>query len=103
MLAFDKGKAALQRYSLIKQNRQEKTFSIHHLTQAVLIDYIAPDVQKVWRERVVGALYEAFPAQDFSDVGLSDSWQYDRLLPHVWVCTAWTEGEFTPVVDDAIL
>src|SRR5712692_11819806 len=66
-MVFKKGIAALQHYSLIKYNDQEKTFSMHRLVQAVLIDGMPPDLQKQWRDRMVRALNAAFPEPDFEN------------------------------------
>jgi transcriptional regulator with XRE-family HTH domain len=97
-IAFDDGIETLRRYSLIKQNQQQRTFSIHRLVQAVLIDAMLPDLQKQWRERVVRALNAAFP----EDAEFKDWWQCGRLLPYVFDCAAWTEDELTPTVGVAV-
>ena len=44
-IAFDDGIEALQCYSLFSPNTQQKTFSMHRLVQAVLIDDMPPDLQ----------------------------------------------------------
>jgi tetratricopeptide (TPR) repeat protein len=94
---FNGGIAALQRYSLIKRNTQEKTFSMHRLVQAVFNDAMPPDLQKQWRERVVRALNAAFPAPEFSN------WrQCERLVSHVLACAAWA-NEITPKVAFVVL
>src|SRR5207247_1372170 len=86
---FNSGIAALQRYSLIKRDTQAQTFSMHRLVQAVLIDDMPSDLQKQWRERVVRTLYAALP-----EVVLFENWnQWERLLPDVLVCAAWSEDE----------
>lgn len=94
--AFDDGVAALLRYSLIRRNTPEKTFSMHRLVQAVLIEDMAdmaPDLQTQWRERVIQALIAAFPYPDFKGWG-----QCERLVSHVLACAAWTKDELTPTV-----
>src|SRR5205085_6194230 len=60
-MIFKKGIAALQRYSLIKYNDQEKTFTLHRLVQAVLIDAMPTDLRKQWRDSVLRALHAALP------------------------------------------
>jgi tetratricopeptide (TPR) repeat protein len=95
---FDDAIAALQRYSLINLNSQEKTFSMHRLVQAVLIDDMFPDLQKQWRERVARALNAAFKELDFKEWG-----QCKRLVSHALVCATWTEDELTPTVGVAEL
>lgn len=90
---FNSGIAALRQYSLIRHNGHEKTFSMHRLVQAVLIDAILPDLQKQWRERVVRALNAAFP-----EVKFEVRRQCERLLPHALVCATWTEEKLPSTV-----
>jgi tetratricopeptide (TPR) repeat protein len=93
-IALKKGKEALLRYSLMKWNTQEKTFSMHRLVQALLIDDTPPDVQQQWRVRVVRALNAAFPQVKFEE------WtQCERLLSHVLACTPWVEKELIPTLE----
>jgi len=91
--AFDDGIEALRRYSLIKSNTKERTFSVHRLVQAVLIDIMSPDFQKQWRERVVRTVKTAFqpPIWGSSDL-------YHHFVPHVLACAAWTDDELTPTL-----
>src|SRR5260370_442223 len=81
--AFDDGIAALQRYSLIKRNVEEQTYSMHRLVQAVLIDDMSNDLQKQWRKRIARALNAAFPLPEFKDWA-----RCGRLLPHALACFA---------------
>ena len=90
-LAFNKGIAALQRYSLIKRNAQEKTLSLHRLVQVVLIDSMLPDLQVQWKGRVLRALNAALP-----DVTLANWNEYERLLQHALFCATWQENELLP-------
>lgn len=98
-IVFNKAIAALLRYSLIKLNDREQTFSIHRLVQAVLIDTMSHETRQQWRERIVRALSVAFPdAQEFKN------WrQCERLLSHALECAKWTEDELTPTVEVAAL
>jgi len=92
-LIFNAGIAALQRFSLIKRNVQEKTFSMHRLVQAVRIDKMSPKVQNDMRYRVVSVLDGAFPKPDFT------KWaRCERLLPHALFCATWTEDELASTV-----
>src|SRR6266487_5616747 len=95
-MAFNKGIAALQRYSLIRYNEHVQTFSIHRLVQAVLIDNMSltPDLQKQWRARVVRALSAAFPERVLSDLA-----GCVRLTPHVLVCTPWIGDGLTSTLE----
>ena len=100
--AFIDGRSTLLRYSLIKRNEQEQTYSMHRLVQAVLIDTLidtmSPDLQRQWRMRVVRALYASFPKVEFSNWG-----QCERLLSHALVCAAWSVDALTPTVGVAEL
>ncbi len=88
-MAFKGGMEALLRYSLMKLNTQEQTFSLHRLVQAVLIDDMASDLQKQWRKGVVQVLMAAFAEGDFDK-----EWERcERLLPHVFTCAAWAQPE----------
>jgi tetratricopeptide (TPR) repeat protein len=60
-MTFNEAIATLQRYSLIKPNNQEKTFSMHRLVQDVLIDAMPPDLRKQWKERAEQAFYTTYP------------------------------------------
>jgi tetratricopeptide (TPR) repeat protein len=97
--AFDDGIAALQRYSLIRGNSQDQTFSLHRLVQAVATDAMPPDLQRQWRERVVRALDAAFP----NELEFQNWRQCKRLLFHAWNCATWTDDELTPTVEAAEL
>src|SRR5207248_7337391 len=82
-MAFNKGIASLLQYSLMKHNRHERTWSLHRLLQAVLIEDMPPDLQKQWRERVVRALKATYSSVDFSRGRL-----YKLLLLHLLACAA---------------
>jgi len=110
---FDDAIAALHSYSLIRRNTHEKTFSIHRLVQAVLIDDMSSDLQGQWRMRVVRALLAVLKhIPDLIDYDMiTDDGDYrpafgipiNRLLPHAMNCTTWTEDELTPTVEVAKL
>lgn len=96
---FDDAIAVLYRFSLIKRNTQEKTFSLHRLVQDVLTDGMLPDLQKQFRWRVVQALNAAFPKNSF--VLWRQRWQTERFLPHIMLCAMWTDDELTPTLEIA--
>ena len=109
---FNGGVAVLLRYSLIKRNVQNQTFSIHRLVQAVLIDDMPPDMQKQWRLRVVQAMNAAFPLikKFFEKYNFDDNGGYEitealyvRFLPHALIFVNWTKDELTPIVEFADL
>ncbi len=82
-LAFDEGIIALQRYSLIKSNTEDKMFSIHRLVQAVLSDTMPGKLKWHWQHRVLLALNAAFPEGEFDNCS-----PCERLMPHVYNCIA---------------
>ena len=104
---FDDAIAALHRYSLIKRNTQEMTFSIHRLVQAVLIDALSPDLLNHWRVRVVLALNAAFPEADFAAplpiLAFSDRALCERLQSHVLACASLTTHELDSLLEAAYL
>ncbi len=94
--ALKKSVKTLLRYSLLKHNAHEQTFSMHRLVQAVLIDTMSSDRQKEIRAAVVLGLDSDFPEGKF------EHWKRcERLLPHVLVCATWTEDELVPTVGAA--
>jgi transcriptional regulator with XRE-family HTH domain len=83
---FDDCFATLLRYSLIRRNTQDQTFSMHRLVQIVLIDAMSSDLQKQERILVVRTLCLAF----FDNLNSSDNLLLnERLLPHILVCATW--------------
>ncbi len=90
-LVFNESIAALLRYSIIKRNAAEKTFSIHRLVQAVALDVFedkTPEAKRYWQERVVWGVVYAFP-QELHDFR---NWQLcERLLPHALSCITWDD------------
>ncbi len=95
---FDEAFTTFRRYSLLKRNTQERTFSIHRLVQAVIIDMLSPELRAQWRERVMQALNAAFPKVEFKEWS-----KCERFVPHVQVCATWTEHELTPAQEVAEL
>ncbi len=51
----------LRRYSFIQRNSREKTFSIHRLVQAVQMDSMEQETQRLWAKRAVYAVNRVFP------------------------------------------
>ena len=79
--SLDEVTFALQRYSLIRRNTQERTFSMHRLVQAVLKDTMNPQTMHRWAERTVLAVNAIFPQVEPA------TWpQCKRLLAHALVC-----------------
>jgi tetratricopeptide (TPR) repeat protein len=69
------------RFSLIERDAERKTLTIHRLVQTVLQDEMDGDIQRLWAERAVGAVNEAFP-----DVEVNTWPRCERFLPHAQVC-----------------
>src|SRR2546421_9714449 len=73
----------LRRYSLVRRNAETKLLSIHRLVQAVLIDAMKEEDQRLWAERAVRAVNSAFPNVDY------ETWtEAERYLSQVPVCAA---------------
>ena len=80
-LLFNAAIKELRKYSLIRRNTENKTFSIHRLVQAVLKDRMDAETQRLWSERAVRAVNAVFPAEE------SKQWQQcERYLPHAQAC-----------------
>jgi len=79
-LLLDEALEPLHRYSLVRRNVAGRTYSIHPIMQAVLLDSMPGEEQRIWVERVVRALKRTFPPPE------PDHWPAcDRLLPHAQV------------------
>ena len=85
--AFNKAIAALNAYSLLHRDPEEKTLSVHRLVQAVLKDTMDEAIQHEWIERAVLALDAAFPRADLLTIGFTTWQQCERFLPHALACT----------------
>lgn len=55
------------RFSLLRRNPEARTLSLHRLVQAVLRDEMGDTVKPIWAERVIRALYKAFPDVEYSN------------------------------------
>lgn len=65
------------RFSLIRRNAKTGTLDIHRLVQQVVKDEMTPDARRLWAERVVRALNEAYPLVEHKTWPLCG-----KLLPH---------------------
>jgi len=80
-LGFDDVIAELLNFSLICRN-QDETLTVHSLVQDVLKGEMNEDVQRLWAERAVCVVSQAFP-----DSIEPDTWPLcQRCLPHAQVC-----------------
>ena len=74
--------ADLLKYSLIRRDATTHTLTIHRLVQAVIKDELNEETQRLWAERTIRAVNQAFP-----DVTNVELWpQCEQVLPHALVC-----------------
>ena len=79
---------ALGRFSLIRIDGERETFGIHRMVQEVLKDAMAGALRRLWAERAVRAVDQAFPDVEYANWPLCD-----RLLPHAIVVARWIERD----------
>jgi tetratricopeptide (TPR) repeat protein len=79
-LSLNKVLQTLTRYSFVRLDSDLGTFSIHRLVQEVLRDGMDDSTQRLWVERTIRALNQAFPEVEFANWSLCE-----RFLPHVKV------------------
>lgn len=87
-LSLNEAIFALQRYSLIKRNAEEKTLSMHVLVRDVLLDSMSPDLRKQWFLCTVRTFNQIFP-----EVASQDLKTCKRLFPHASMCAVLMEDE----------
>ncbi len=81
-LLLDEALGTLLRFSLVQRKRDEHTFSMHRLVQAILKGSMDNAKQRQYAERMVKAIYQAFP-----DVKDYRNWpRCQQYLPHAQVC-----------------
>ncbi len=68
LIAFDEIMEVLRAYSLVHRDASTKTISFHRLVQAVLLEEMNEDVQRLWAERAVHVVNHGFPNPE--DVGV---------------------------------
>jgi tetratricopeptide (TPR) repeat protein len=85
-LLIDEVLEPLHRYSLIRRDIGGRTYSIHRIMQAVLVDRMSLEEQREWAGRAVRSISEAFPEPEFAN------WYgCGRLLHHAQSCAALIE------------
>ncbi len=83
-LSLDEALGTLLRYSLVQRKRDERTFSLHRLLQAILKGSMDAQTQREYTERMVKAINQAFP-----DVADYRNWpRCHQYLPHAQACAA---------------
>jgi len=86
-MSFNDAVAALRRYSLI--NREDESFSVHGLVQAVTRDGLEENDMKKWSEAALNLMNRTFPFESKN----ARVWpQCKRLLPHVLAATDHAEA-----------
>lgn len=86
LFAFNQMLAALLKFSLVKRLTEDHMLSIHRLVQAVQMDNIEPEEQRLWAERVVRAVNTIFPRDPKRKI---DTWpQCLRYLEQAQACEA---------------
>ena len=79
--ALNKLLTPLARHSLVRRDPEARTYSVHRLVQAVLLDELTAATRKDLAERAVRAVNRAFPVVNVS------SWPLcNQLLPHALAC-----------------
>jgi tetratricopeptide (TPR) repeat protein len=81
-LLLDETLEPLTRYSLISRNLQKRTYSVHRIVQAVILDRMSDDIQRVWAERAVRIVQKAFPDSNAQDIRKGQA-----LITHAQVCS----------------
>jgi len=71
----------LRRYSLVRRNAEEKTLTIHRITQAVIQDSMGLEVQRQWAEGVVNVMHTIFSA-----TSNTITYKTGQYLSHAYVC-----------------
>ena len=79
---------ALGRFSLIRIDGERETFGIHRMVQEVLKDAMDDAPRRLWAERAVRAVNQAFPDVEYANWPLCD-----RLLPHAIAVACWIERD----------
>ncbi|HLG60501.1 MAG TPA: FxSxx-COOH system tetratricopeptide repeat protein [Ktedonosporobacter sp.] len=83
-------------FSLIKRLTNDHLLSIHRLVQAVIMDTMGMEEQRLWVKRVIQAVNEAFPRKV-----TATTWsQCQRYLSQAQQCTLWIE-EYVCVFEEA--
>ena len=96
--ALNKLLTPLARHSLVRRDPEARTYSVHRLVQAVLLDELTAATRKDLAERAVKALNRAFP-----DVEYANWPRCERLVPHALAARGWIESEDLRVPEAARL
>ncbi len=78
----------LGRFSLIRIDGNVETYSIHRLVQEVLKAAMGDSACRLWADRAVRAVSQAFPAVEYANWPMCG-----RLLPHSMAIASWIERD----------
>src|SRR5271166_6563601 len=85
--ALNKILTPLARHSLVRRDPEARTYSVHRLVQAVLLDELTAATRKDLAERAVKALDRTFPFVEYA------TWpRCERLVPHALAARGWIES-----------
>jgi transcriptional regulator with XRE-family HTH domain len=85
ILSLDDAFAILNASALLRRDPETHLLSIHRLVQLVLRDWLEEEIQHLWLERVLRALYYLFPAHPDHEEAV---WPLcELLLPHIQNCS----------------
>ena len=88
----------LARHSLVRRDIEARTYSVHRLVQAVLLDEMTAAKRKDFAERAVKALDKTFPDVEYA------TWpRCERLVRHALAARGWIEREDLRVPEAARL
>jgi tetratricopeptide (TPR) repeat protein len=72
----------LLRYSLIRRNRETRSYVVHPLLQEVIREELSDEERATWAEQAIRAVSASFPSPK-----ILENWPAcDRLLPHALAC-----------------
>ncbi|MBV8383155.1 MAG: tetratricopeptide repeat protein [Planctomycetaceae bacterium] len=76
----------LAEHSLVRRDRKARTYSVHRLVQAVLLDELADATCRDFAERAIKALNRTFPDGEYANWS-----RCERLVPHALAVWGWIE------------
>jgi len=99
----DQAFATLRKYSLLYQNPTNRTLSINRMVQVVLKDRMSVAEQRLWAERAIKAVHQAFlAAETLGTVSLIGE-RCPRYFSHVQACASYIEDWNIATAEAALL
>lgn len=91
-LALDAAIRELRRFSLIRREVATRTFGIHRLLQAIILDTMDETEQRLWIDRIVQAMLLILPQyHNGSSYEFKTQVYYQRYITHILTCADWLE------------